>query len=283
MVAMKASEKPSKVVAEMPFFMAQECISSCTLDQLESTTYWLAQIRLAESDGKHWVAAEFFRLAFECQPAEDSGRLPLLSCAGGSKKLEVVEERSDQIIKEYSKFQDTLSSIGIQTDHLAETSKNVGEQMNYVLAHLKAVFEKSKEIAAAQVALKEGLTKMREKIDARMARVEESYESLDNGMDKLKEETGETIQKLAQFGQREQEELLARQEQIQQTHDLLIQNSHSILEAHEEANIFAALDKLYILHNAILGESRFSKAFFFCCRIVFLIYMLHLKDTYGWL
>jgi hypothetical protein len=41
----------------------------------------------------------------------------------------------------------------------------------------------------------------------------------------------ETIQKLAQFGQRQQEELLARQEQIRQAHDHLIQNSHSILEA----------------------------------------------------
>ncbi|CAL4913958.1 unnamed protein product [Urochloa decumbens] len=67
MVAMRAAEKPVKVLAaETPFFSAQNC-SSCTLDQLESAAYWLAQIRLAESVGKHWVAAAFFRLAFECQ------------------------------------------------------------------------------------------------------------------------------------------------------------------------------------------------------------------------
>ncbi|PUZ41548.1 hypothetical protein GQ55_9G514100 [Panicum hallii var. hallii] len=67
MVAMRAGEKPAKVLAaETPFFSAQNC-SSCTLDQLESATYWLAQIRLAESVGKHWVAAAFFRIAFECQ------------------------------------------------------------------------------------------------------------------------------------------------------------------------------------------------------------------------
>ncbi|OEL37053.1 hypothetical protein BAE44_0001928 [Dichanthelium oligosanthes] len=67
MVAMRAAEKPAKVlVVETPFFSAQNC-SSCTLHQLESATYWLAQIRLAESVGKHWVAAEFFRLAFGCQ------------------------------------------------------------------------------------------------------------------------------------------------------------------------------------------------------------------------
>ncbi|RLN43338.1 nascent polypeptide-associated complex subunit alpha, muscle-specific form-like [Panicum miliaceum] len=67
MVAMRAAEKPAKVLAaETPFFSAQNC-SSCTLDQLELATYWLDHIRLAESVGKHWVAAAFFRLAFECQ------------------------------------------------------------------------------------------------------------------------------------------------------------------------------------------------------------------------
>ncbi|CAL4938899.1 unnamed protein product [Urochloa decumbens] len=67
MVAMRAAEKPAKVLAaETPFFSAQNC-SSCTLDQLESAAYWLSHIRLAESVGKHWVAAAFFRLAFECQ------------------------------------------------------------------------------------------------------------------------------------------------------------------------------------------------------------------------
>ena len=67
MVAMRTGEKPAKVLAaETPFFSAQNC-SSCTLDQLESATYWLAQIHMAESVGKHWVAAAFFRLAFECQ------------------------------------------------------------------------------------------------------------------------------------------------------------------------------------------------------------------------
>ncbi|CAN6351264.1 unnamed protein product [Urochloa humidicola] len=270
------------------------------------------------------------------------------------EKLEVIEERSDHIIKESSKVQDTLSTIEIQTNNLTEASKNVGEKIIDVLDHSKVIFEQSKEIAAAQITLKEGQKEMREKIDAGMVRVEESYKSLGDGMDILKEETGyiqreiksvgdsvsskmedlqskaddissvagkslenqrqlldgqdrareglnnlhrfqaqaleetrEIVQKLAQFGQHQQEELLARQEQIRQAHDHLIQNSHSILEAQEEfrakqANIFAALDKLYILHNAILAESRFIKAFFFYCCIVFLIYMLtSAKQTFS--
>ncbi|WVZ65105.1 hypothetical protein U9M48_014525 [Paspalum notatum var. saurae] len=270
------------------------------------------------------------------------------------EKLEVIEERSEQIIKESSKVQDTLISIEMQANHLEETSKHVGEQIDNVLAHSKTISDQSKDIVAAQAELREGQTEMSEKMEAGMARVQESYERLGNGMDKLKNETGymqkeiksvgdsmsskmkdlqrtaddiesvagkslenqqqlldgqtraieglnnlhrsqaqaleesrETMQKLAQFGQRQQEELLSRQEQIQQAHDHLIQNSHTILEAQEEfrakqANIFAALDKLYILHNAILSETRFIKAFFFYCCIVFLIYMLtSAKQTFS--
>ncbi|KAK8459868.1 hypothetical protein SEVIR_2G230200v4 [Setaria viridis] len=318
--------------------------------------------RLSDSEGKvfleffletntlcHQLQAEAFKHNTE-RLVNDLTR----TSKSAEEKLEVIEERSDQIIKESEKVQDKISSIEEQTDRLAETSKNVGEQINDVLDHSKAIFEQSKVIAKAQAALKEGQTEMREKIDAGMARVEESYASLGKGMDNLKEETGyvkreiksvgdsmsskmqdlqskaddigsvagkslenqmqlldrqsrtmeglnnlhsfqakaleesrETVQKLAQFGQRQQEELLARQEQIRQAHDHLIQNSHSILEAQEEfrakqANIFAALDKLHILHNAILAESRFIKAFFFYCCIVFLIYMLtSAKQTFS--
>ncbi|KAL5210333.1 hypothetical protein ABZP36_005956 [Zizania latifolia] len=67
MVSVKALAKKVKVVtAETPFFSAQNC-SNCSLDPLEESTYWLTHIHLAESVGKHKVAAAFFHLAFECQ------------------------------------------------------------------------------------------------------------------------------------------------------------------------------------------------------------------------
>ncbi|CAL5088122.1 unnamed protein product [Urochloa decumbens] len=318
--------------------------------------------RLSDSEGKvyleffletntlcHQLQAEAFKHNTE-RLVNDLTR----TSKSAEEKLEVIEERSEHIIMESSKVRDTLGTIEIQTNNLREASENVGEKIIDVLDHSKAISEQSKEIAAAQIALKEGQKDMREKINDGIARVEESYKSLGDGMDRLNEETGhvqreikrvgdsmsskmedlqnktedivsvagkslenqrqlldgqdrareglndlhrfqaraleesrETVQKLAQFGQRQQEELLARQEEIRLAHDHLIQNSHSILEAQEEfrakqANIFAALDKLYILHNAILAESRFIKAFFFYCCIVFLIYMLtSAKQTFS--
>ncbi|KAK3028170.1 hypothetical protein RJ639_038694 [Escallonia herrerae] len=39
--------------------------SKCRFDRLETSSYWLGQIKLAESVGKHFASAAFFRLAFE--------------------------------------------------------------------------------------------------------------------------------------------------------------------------------------------------------------------------
>ncbi|GER51089.1 zinc ion binding [Striga asiatica] len=49
-----------------PFHSAEKC-SKCRFDRLETSTYWLSQIRLAETVGKHSVSAVFFQLAFDCQ------------------------------------------------------------------------------------------------------------------------------------------------------------------------------------------------------------------------
>ena len=71
----------------------------------------------------------------------------------------------------------------------------------------------------------------------------------------------ETIQKLAQFGQRQQEELLSRQEQIRQTHEHLIQNSHSILEAQ------------------VLNISHFENITSFTCLLLFIdFFHIHRKS-----
>jgi chromosome segregation ATPase len=214
------------------------------------------------------------------------------------EKLETIEERSDHLLQESENIRGSLLSVAAQTEHLATASTAVGAQIDQVLDHSRTISEQSKEIAAAQAELRAGQAAMRDAVDAGMARVEESYKTLGDGMDRLRddaagvergiravgdamssrmdglqrtaddigsvagrslenqmqllegqakamrelnelhgfqaralEESRETIQKLAHFGQQQQEELLARQEEIRRAHDHLIQNSHSILGA----------------------------------------------------
>ncbi|KAL0926279.1 hypothetical protein M5K25_002496 [Dendrobium thyrsiflorum] len=51
---------------ETPYQSAENC-SKCRLDRLETASYWLSQVKLAEPTGKHFVSAAFFRLALECR------------------------------------------------------------------------------------------------------------------------------------------------------------------------------------------------------------------------
>ncbi|KAJ7947787.1 mediator of DNA damage checkpoint protein 1-like [Quillaja saponaria] len=53
-----------KVTGGTPYLTAENC-SKCRFDRLETSSYWVGQIKLAESVGKHFVSAAFFRLAFE--------------------------------------------------------------------------------------------------------------------------------------------------------------------------------------------------------------------------
>ncbi|CAL5367880.1 unnamed protein product [Camellia sinensis] len=79
------------------------------------------------------------------------------------------------------------------------------------------------------------------------------------------EENRGTLQEFAELRNRQQEELLRRQELLQQAHDHLVESSKTILAAlllnqSKQASMFVALDKLFVLHNAMLLESRFIKA-----------------------
>ncbi|CAL9762139.1 unnamed protein product [Musa acuminata subsp. burmannicoides] len=318
-----------------------------TLDDVEHKVY--LEFFLETNSICHQLQTDAFK--------HDTERLVndlLRSAQFAEQKLDVMEEKSEQLLQHSDKVQDSLASINLQNQQLAQESSAVEAQIHDVLEHSKAIFEQSKEIAASQVELQGGQLDMKEKLISGMASLQESYKSLDDGMLKLREEAVEiereiqvvgtsmsskmqnlqskaddigsvaglslekqkqlldrqalalegldfltkfqsqaleesrdTLQRLAELGNKQQEELLLGQEQIQQAHDRLIRNSQSILAAQEEfetkqANIFAALDKLFALHNAILVESRFMKAFFFYSCVIFLLYMLtSTKQTYS--
>jgi hypothetical protein len=169
----------------------------------------------------------------------------------------VIEERADHIIKESSKVQDTLSSIEMQTDNLAEASKHVGVQINDVLLHSKSIFEQSKEIATAQAELGRGQAEMREKIEAGMARVEESYQTLGNGMDKLKQETGYIHKEIQSVGA----SMSSKMQHLQSTADDIgsaagksLENQMQLLNG--QAQAMDGLNELHSFQAQALEESR---------------------------
>ncbi|KAF6168043.1 hypothetical protein GIB67_011428 [Kingdonia uniflora] len=228
------------------------------------------------------------------------------------EKLMNMEERSEQIIENSNQILNSVTAIDLQIEQVAQTSKSVGEQIDTVLKYSSDIFEQAKEIAGSQQELKGGQVEMREKLEEGMMKshehkaddivsvagisLDKQRELLDGqssaleGLQFLSKallDSRSTLERLAEFGHKQQEGLIQQQEELQQAHDHLVENSKSILAAQEvfeskQANIFKALDKLFTLHNTILLESRSIKAFFFYSLAIFMLYMLtSAKQTYG--
>ncbi|BAT86082.1 Protein GAMETE EXPRESSED 1 Precursor [Vigna angularis] len=115
----------------------------------------------------------------------------------------------------------------------------------------------------------------------------ESLNSLIEFQSKALEESRKTLQYFSEYGHRQHEELVRRQEQIQGFHDHLMENSKSILSSQEsfelkQASMFVVLDRIFALQNALLLESRMIKAFFVYSISIFVIFMLtSTKQTYN--
>ncbi|XP_004298553.1 PREDICTED: protein GAMETE EXPRESSED 1 [Fragaria vesca subsp. vesca] len=268
-------------------------------------------------------------------------------------KLEIIEEKAEQLLQGSSEIFDSLNSIDLRTQQVAQTAENVEDHIDVVLKHSTEVYEQSRKIQESQSELQEGQVEMKKNLKEGMAMLQDSYIHLGQEIDNLKteaveiekeiikvgdqmysrmenlqvkaddignmaglsldkqkqlldgqttalkeldfltkfqsealEESRRTLQRLTEYGQRQQEELLQKQIQLQKVHDHLMENSKSMLEAQEsfeskQASMFAALDKLLALHNAMLLESRVIKAFFIYSISIFVIYMFtSTKRTY---
>ncbi|KAM7523886.1 hypothetical protein LguiA_013788 [Lonicera macranthoides] len=266
------------------------------------------------------------------------------SAEDAETKLENIEEQAEHLMQTSSQIHDSLLSIDIRTQQVAQASKIIEDHIRDVLKHSEEIYAQSKEIAASQSELKEGQAIMKVKLEEGIEFLHDSYSNLGVEVDNLKNETIEiekeiekvrdemslkmrtlqagislekqnqlldgqslaleglqgltkfqsqaleesrgTLQQLAEFGHRQQEELLQRQKQLEHAHEHLVQNTKTILEAQEafeskQASMFVTIDKLFVLHSAILLESRVMKAFFVYAISIFILYMFtSTKQTY---
>lgn len=182
--------------------------------------------------------------------------------------------------KSYESLGDGIESLKKETSEIEKGISQIGNEMSLQMSNLQTTADDIETTADAS------LSKQRQVLEGQSKLLEE-VDFLSKFQSQALEDSKATLEKIAEFGRRQQEELIQHQTQIKVAHDQLIRNSKSILEAQEQfeskqATIFNALDKLFALHNAILMESRFIKSFFFYCSVIFLLYMLtSAKQTYS--
>ncbi|XP_030519789.1 protein GAMETE EXPRESSED 1 [Rhodamnia argentea] len=206
--------------------------------------------------------------------------------ASQSELRERQEKMKEQIEDGMAKILESSSSLGREIDSLRKEAGEIEKEINKVR---DGMFSKMEDLQgkADDIGDKAGISleKQKQLLDGQSTALK-GLQFLTKFQSEALEESRSTLQQLAEYSSRQQEELLQRQEQLQRVHDNLVENSKSILAAQEafeskQATMFVALDKLFALHNAMLLESRIIKAFFLYSLSIFIIYMFtSTKQTY---
>jgi peptidoglycan hydrolase CwlO-like protein len=127
-----------------------------------------------------------------------------------------------------------------------------------MLDHSKAIFERSNEIITSQEKLREGQTEMEEKIEADMTHIQEFYETLATGMDKLKEEVvsiqGE-IRNVGESMSSRMQDLHSTTNDIESVVGKSLENQRQLLDGQSWA--MEGLNNLHGFQVKALEESRY--------------------------
>ncbi|XP_010064844.2 protein GAMETE EXPRESSED 1 [Eucalyptus grandis] len=207
--------------------------------------------------------------------------------AASQAELQEGQEKMKEKIEDgMAKILESSSNLGREIDSLRKEAGEIEKEISRVR---DGMFSKMEDLQgkADDIGDKAGISleKQKQLLDGQSSALK-GLQFLTEFQSEALEESRGTLQQLAEYGRRQQEDLLQRQEQLQLVHNHLIKNSKSILEAQEafeskQATMFVALDKLFALHNAMLLESRIIKAFFLYSLSIFIIYMFtSTKQTY---
>ncbi|XP_055835294.1 uncharacterized protein LOC129903800 [Solanum dulcamara] len=124
--------KPRLSGSTTPFHSAEKC-SKCRFDRLETSSYWLSQIKLAENVGKHSVSAAFFRLALDSKA--EPFRNILLELKRYLRRHKHLSESKEwnEVCFSYGLLKDE----GNSEDKIGNSSKNKGIELECTIVEKK--------------------------------------------------------------------------------------------------------------------------------------------------
>ncbi|KAF8398897.1 hypothetical protein HHK36_014761 [Tetracentron sinense] len=199
---------------------------------------------------------------------------------GQTEMKEKLEEGMAVLLESYVSLGQEMEKLMEESVQIEKEINKVGDSMSLKMKSLQNKADDIGHVAGMS------LDKQKQLLDGQSTALE-GLEFLTKFQSQALEESRATLENLTKFGHKQHEELLRRQEQLQQAHDHLVNSSNSILAAQEafeskQENMFIALDKLFTLHNAILLESRSLKAFLYYSFAIFIVYMVtSTKRTYN--
>ncbi|KMT09481.1 hypothetical protein BVRB_6g129520 [Beta vulgaris subsp. vulgaris] len=199
---------------------------------------------------------------------------------GQGRLREKLEEDMSRIQESYDDLGQEILSLQKKAINVKQEVNKVGELMSSQMQNLQGKTDDITNMAKLSV------EKQHELLQGQSTALE-GLQSLTTFLSQALQESRISLQQLVDFADGQHQELLKQQQQLLLANDHLANNSKSILAAQEafeskQASMFAAIDKLFALHNAMLLESRLIKAFFVYTILILVLYMLtSTKQTYA--
>ncbi|XP_073284947.1 protein GAMETE EXPRESSED 1-like isoform X2 [Primulina huaijiensis] len=214
------------------------------------------------------------------------------------KQSKIVAASQAELSKSQDKMKDSLeegmvviqnsyNNLGLEITNLkneaVEIEKEIGRVGDAMFSKMITLQSKADDIGNMAGT---SLDKQKQLLDGQSVALE-GLHFLTRFQSQALEESRVTLEKLAEFGHKQQEELLVKQKELYESHDHLVENSKLILAAQKafeskQASMFVAIDKLFALHSAMLFESRVIIAFLVYTVAIFIIYMLtSVKQAYS--
>ncbi|PHT65424.1 hypothetical protein T459_29849 [Capsicum annuum] len=174
--------------------------------------------------------------------------------------METLHENMVIVHESYTNLDHRIDGLKTKTKGIEDEIVKVGDEMSSRMDILQSKADDIGNVAG------QALDKQKQLLDG-LAKALVGLQLLGEFQSHALEESRGNLKEMAQFGHEQQEELLTRQKQLQQTHD------HLETFESKQASMFLALDKLFTLHKAMLLESRAIKAFLLYSVSIFLLYM----------
>ena len=115
-------------------------------------------------------------------------------------KLASIDEKSECLLQSSNQIYDSLNSLDIRPQQVAQTAKSVENHIDVVLSHSESVYEQTKRISASQLQLKEGQEEMKRNLEDGVAMLKDSYNYLGQEIEKLRDEAIEIEKEVIKVG-----------------------------------------------------------------------------------
>ncbi|KAL2905505.1 Protein GAMETE EXPRESSED 1 [Bienertia sinuspersici] len=199
---------------------------------------------------------------------------------GQGRLREQLDHNMLRVQESYDNLGEEILSLQNKAVDVKQEVNKVGEVVSLQMQDLQGKTDDISEMAKTSVLKQQELLQGQSK-------ALEGLQSLTTFLSQALQESRVSLEQLVDFANGQHQELLKQQQQLLLANDHLANNSKSLLAAQEafeskQASMFAAIDKLFALQNAILLESRLIKAFFVYSILILVLYMLtSTKQTYA--